>query len=228
MKKNLWVISLGGSRIIPDDVDYEFLERFKSLIKKNKNCKFVIVTGGGSTARRYIKALRSLNRPIKNQSLAGIQVTRLHARLMARFFGKIANEKDIPINMKKVKNLLKKNQVVFCGALRYQKKNTSDGTAAKLAGYLNCSFINLTNIDGLYNKNPKTNKNAKKISKISWKEFDKIASKIKYKAGQHFVLDQNASKKILKEKIPTYIVGKTSEIDNILKGKKFKGTLICG
>lgn len=227
MNEKLWVISLGGSRIVPDDVDEDFLEEFKELIHKHPSNKFVVVTGGGSTARRYISALRDMGKKTRAQSMAGIEVTRFHARFMARLFGKIANHK-IPLNKKKVKNLLKKNRIVFCGALRYQDRNTSDGTAAELAAYLDCPFINLTNIKGLYTANPKKNKNAKFIPKITWKEFDKIVSKIKYSAGQHFVLDQNASKIIKQHKIPTYIVGSLKDIDRLLNKKKISGTKIFG
>jgi uridylate kinase len=226
----VWVISLGGSRIAPSSgsIDYRFVKAFGKLIESHPSKKFVVVTGGGSTARKYISALKRLGKKTKAQSMAGIAITRLHARFMARFFGSHANEL-IPKNMEKVKNLLRKNQVVFCGALRYKPKNTSDGTAANLASYLKCSFINLTNVSGLYTSNPKENKNAKLIRKISWKKFDEMASKIKYKAGQHFVLDQSAAKIILKNKISTYIIGSLSDLDKILNEKKtFGGTLIKG
>lgn len=223
-----WVISLGGSRIVPDEVDEKFLLAFKKLIDSHPSHKFVAVTGGGSTARKYIKALRKLGKKTKSQSIEGIAVTRLHAGFMARFFGKKANE-IIPKNMKKVKNLLHGNQIVFCGALRYKKKNTSDGTAAKLAAFLRCPFINLTNVKGLYTADPRKDKKAKFIPKMSWKKFEGITSKIKYAAGQHFVLDQNAAKTIQQKKIPTYIVGSLQSIDKILKDKKdFGGTLISG
>jgi len=220
-----WVISLGGSRIVPDKVDDKFLIRFKKLIDSHPTQKFVVVTGGGSTARKYISALRKLGRQTKTQSMEGIAVTRLHARFMARFFGKSANE-GIPMNMKKVKSLLSKNHVVFCGALRWKKRNTSDGTAAKLAGFLKCSFINLTNVKGLYSDDPRKNKKAKFISKISWNDFEKVAGSVEFEAGQHFVLDQSAAKLIKKKKIVTYIVGSLESIDNILKGKRFIGTVI--
>ena len=234
--KDVWVISLGGSRIVPEDVDDKFLLRFKNLLDSHKSQRFVVVTGGGSTARKYISALKKLGKKTKAQSMEGIAITRLHARFMMRFFGKEANE-DLPLNIKKVKNLLGKNRVVFCGALRYRRKNTSDGTAAKIAGRLKCPFINLTNIKGLYTSNPKTNKNAKFIAKISWIKFTKMVGKIKYEAGQHFVLDQVAAKTIQKKKIVTYIVGSLLAIDKILsskddsgdpKGQKFSGTVIEG
>jgi len=226
--KKLWVISLGGSRIVPDEVDEKFLARFKKLIESHPSQKFVVVTGGGSTARKYISALKKLGKKTKSQSMAGIAVTRLHARFLARFFGEKAN-KDLPLNMTNVKNLLRGNQIVFCGALRYKNKNTSDGTSAKLAAFLECPFINLTNVKGLYTSDPKENKDAKFIPKMSWKKFEAITLKIKYEAGQHFVLDQAAAKTISRKKIPTYIVGSLTAIDKILKGEKnFGGTRIEG
>ena len=225
MKK--WVISLGGSRIIPEEVDYEFIKHFKKLIESHPSHKFIIVTGGGETARKYIKALKKLGKKTKSQSLTGIKITRFHALFLAKLFGRKANE-NIPENMKKVKNLLNKNQVVFCGALRYQEKSTSDTNAANLAAYLKTTFINLTNVSGLYTSNPKTNKNAKLIKKITWKNFYKKAKKIKFKAGQHFVLDQEAAKIIMKKKVPTYITGDLNSINKILHKKGFKGTLISG
>jgi len=229
MQTKKWVISLGGSRIAPESqkIDNNFIKEFKKLIEKHENIKFVVVTGGGSTARKYIKALQKLNKNAKSQSKAGIAVTRFHAALLARIFGKKANE-TIPKNMEKVKNLLAKNQVVFCGALRWGKKKTSDGTAADLASYLNTPFINITNIKGLYTKNPKTNKNAKFIKKISWKKFHTMTKKIKFKAGQHFVLDQDAAQTIYEKHIPTYITGTLEDVDDILSKKEFKGTLVCG
>jgi uridylate kinase len=131
--------------------------------------------------------------------------------------------------MNQVKNLLKKNDFVFCGALRYKERQTSDSTSANLAGYFKTDFINLTKVTGLYNKNPLTNKDARFIPKISWQAFFKMANKIKFQPGQHFVLDQNAAKTIMENKIKTYIIGRNLKtLKAVLNGKKFKGTIIAG
>jgi len=232
--KDVWVISLGGSRIVPDDVDSKFLQEFKVLLDKHKDKRFVVVCGGGRTARRYMGALKKLGKKTKEQSMEGIAVTRLHAGFMARFFAPLDSKHRtgqgvvVPLNMKSVKGLLGKNRVVFCGALRWRDKNTSDGNAANLAGYLGCSFINLTNVKGLYDKDPRK-KGAKFISKISWKDFLKVAKKVKYEAGQHFVLDIVAAEEILKRKVVTYIVGSLGAVDGVLKkNKKIVGTVISG
>ena len=224
--EKVWVISLGGSRIVPNDkIDYKFLRDFRKMIDRHRGIKFVIVTGGGAVAREYIDGAKMLGQKIKKQSLLGISATRLNALLMTEIFGKEANE-QLPKDMKEVKNLLRKNRIVFCGALRWKPNNTSDGTAAALAAFLKCYFINLTNVRGVYTANPKTNKNAKFLKNLTWKEFEGHALKIKYKAGQHFVLDQAAARIIMKKRIPTYIVSSLSDIENIITVKSYRGSLI--
>ena len=135
--KKVIVLSLGGSLIIPDKIDIKFLQKFKSVIKKNTNKhKFVVVCGGGSIARDYIQGLEKENLSNKkfHQGLLGIATTRLNARFMTYFFGNDAN-KGIPHDMKQVSAMLKIYDVVFCGALRYAENETSDATSAKLANF---------------------------------------------------------------------------------------------
>lgn len=229
MKKRLIVLSLGGSLIIPDKINILYLNKFKKIILQNtKRYKFIIVCGGGSIARKYISALKEIKINEKLQSFAGIGSTRMNARFMNYFFN-INPEYGIPRTMKILKRYTKKQDVVFCGALEYKANQTSDSTAAGIAKIFKAKFINLTNVPGLYNKNPHKHKNAKFISKITWKEFFKLANKTKFTPGQHFVLDQTAAGIIMKHKIPTYIIGKNlKQLNNLLKNKKFKGTTIQG
>jgi len=229
--KKVIVLSLGGSLIIPKDIDVKFLRAFRNVLGQyTKKYKFVIVCGGGSTAREYIRGLGKENSKKKefHQGLLGISATRLNARFMAYFFGNDAN-KGIPRDMKEVKNMLRIYDIVFCGALRYARSETSDATSAKLANFFNTEFINLTNVTGLYNKNPSKYKNAKLISKISWKDFNKMANPLGFRPGQHFILDQTAAKIIKKHKIPTYILGQNlKNLNAVLNEKEFEGTLIEG
>jgi uridylate kinase len=228
MKKEVVVLSLGGSLIIPEEINLPYLREFKKTILKNINkYKFVIVCGGGSVARRYISALRISGANEKLQSFSGISATRMNARFMNYFFN-LNPEEGIPHTLELLKKYISKEDVVFCGALEYKPDQTSDSTAAQIASSLKCSFINLTDVPGLHNKNPKEYRDAKLIPKISWADFNRIIDKIKFKPGQHFVLDQNAAKIIMKNKITTYIIGKNmNEFNNLLKGKKFKGTIIA-
>lgn len=229
MKKRLVVISLGGSLIIPDEVDLAFLQKFKKVILRNrKKYKFIIVCGGGSIARKYISALRKAGLNEEFQSFSGISATRMNARFMSYLFG-INPELGIPHTMETLKKYIKRQDVIFCGALEYKSRQTSDSTAAELARHFKAVFINLTNVAGLYNKNPKENKDAKLILRLSWWEFCRMANKNKYEPGQHFVLDQTAAGIIMKSRIPTYILGKDlKQLEAVLQDKDFRGTLIKG
>ncbi|MBS3091666.1 UMP kinase [Candidatus Pacearchaeota archaeon] len=227
-KEKVIVISLGGSIIMPVKQDFKILDGFKRVLRKHyNNHRFVVVCGGGSIARKYIDALAKEGKSKYEIAMAGIRATRMNALFMIQFFGKDANVK-LPLNMEQVENDLKKNKVVFCGALRFAPSSTTDGTASKLAHFLNTEFINITNVPGLYTEDPRKNKNAKLIPKISWKDFNNMIKKIKFHAGQHFVLDQQASNIIRKNRIRTYIIGSNFALDNLLKGKKFIGTIISG
>ncbi len=220
------VISLGGSIIVPDKVDYDYLKKFAKFVKKfSKKNKVVIVTGGGSTARKYIEGLRHVGSKESLLSIVGIAATRLNARLVSGVFGL---DERIPESLHGVKSALKLRNLVICGALGMQKNMTSDGNAAEVAELINADFlVNMTNVDGLYDKNPKVYKDAKFIHKISFNDFLKRVNKIKFKAGQHFVLDQSAAKIIKRAKVKTYIVGKDlKNLKNLLEGKKFIGTVI--
>lgn len=218
------VISLGGSVIVPGKVDYNFLKNFKKVIEKIKNNKIVIVTGGGSTARKYIEVLRKEKINEKILCLIGIETTKLNAMLVSNF---LKANILIPNSINQIKGLLNKKNIVVTGALGYHPNMTSDGTAADIAKEIKADyFINITNVKGLYNKNPKESKDAKFISRISFKDFNKILNKIKFKAGQNFVLDQSAARVISKYKIKTIIIKDIRNLIKIVNNEKFIGTVI--
>ncbi len=216
------VISLGGSIVVPDEVNHSYLKKFKKVITDfSRRNKVVIVVGGGSTARKY------MNKKFDNKrnSRLGITATRLNARLVAGVFEK---KDPIPISLAEVKKDLRKTNIVICGALGYKTKCTTDGNAAQVAKKIKANqLINMTNVKGLYDKNPKTNKGAKFIKEISFRDFLKMTKKIKFKAGQHFVLDQFAARLITRKKIKTYIIGPSlPNLKKVLSNKKFIGTTV--
>jgi uridylate kinase len=227
MQKRVIVLSLGGSLIVPEIMDLNYLRKFREVIKKNtKNYKFVIVCGGGSVSRKYSSALAEEGKNEYLQSLIGISVTRLNARFMSYFFG-FDPEFGIPHDMKQVSNLLKLHDIVFCGALRYAPNQTSDATACKLAAFLKADFINLTNVRGLYDKNPFKFKNAKFIEKTTREEFAKIVKAIPSKPGMHAPVDHVALKVIMQNKLKVFVIGKDAkQLDNFLNNKRFIGTRI--
>ena len=219
-----YVISIGGSLIVPDKVDYDFLVELRKVVNKlKKRYKIVIVTGGGKTARTYIEPLRKAGFSNEVQCLLGIKTTKLNAMLVSNF---LKANKLLPDSIIEIKHLLRRYNLVVCGSIGFKPDMTSDGDSADIARHLNAEMINMTNVDGLFTRDPKKFKNAKFISEISFKDFLKIANKIKFKAGQHFVLDKTAAVIIDKYKIKTVILKGFGNLEKCINGEKFKGTVI--
>jgi len=222
--KNTIVFSLGGSVIVPDAVDYNFLREFKVLIRKTaKRHRVVIVTGGGKTAREYIDVLKKANASTAEQDSIGIEATRLNAKLLAGFFNL---KQNIPVNINEVMKLAKKQDILICGGML--KGTTTDGVAAVIASRLKaCCMINVTKVNGLYDKDPLKHNDARLIRRISYSEAGKMLNKIKEKPGQHFIIDRLALETASKNRIKIIILGKNiKNIERCINNNRFEGTII--
>ncbi|MBI5798153.1 UMP kinase [Candidatus Woesearchaeota archaeon] len=215
------VISLGGSIINPGTLNVQFLKQFTKIIRKQKGKQIIICTGGGKLARDYMAPLKSQGKIIED--IAGIEATQLNALLLALL---LKTQKTIPRNYKELKPLLKK-RILVCGGFPEDLGTTSDGTAAEVAKMIHAkTLINITNVSGLYDKDPKKNKNAKLISKITHEKFWEMIRKHHEKPGQHFVLDKHAAKVCQENNITIYILKGKKNLEHALNKKKFLGTII--
>jgi uridylate kinase len=219
------ILSLGGSLIFPKHLDKKFLINFKKTIEKyiKKNYRFVIICGGGKLARNF-QQVASKARTLNNKELdwLGIYATKINAYLLKSVFSNNADENIISNPNLKVK--FKKKIIIASGWLPGW---STDYDAVLLAKNLGVKeVINLSNINYVYNKDPKKYKDAKKIEKISWQDYSKLISK-KWKPGINVPFDPIAAKEAQKLKIKVFIIGKDlKNLENLLDKKKFKGTII--
>lgn len=209
------VISLGGSLIVPDKIDVLFLKKFKKIIDKSRN-NFYIICGGGITARNYIEAASNFT---KDTDYVGIKSTWLNAELVKTLFPKA--HKEVLIKPKRTKE-----KITIHGGNKPNR--SSDYEAVEVGKYLkDAEVINLTNVDYVYDKNPKKYKNANYFEKISWNEYKKICGN-KWIPGLSLPFDPIASRYAQRNNIKVVILnGKNlKNFENYLSGKKFKGTII--
>ncbi len=220
------VISLGGSIIVPKEIDSSFLKEFKALIEDyiKKDFRFIIIVGGGFTCRKYQKSASKITF-VDDEDLdwLGIHVTRLNAHLLRTIFKKDAH----PNVIKDPTQTIKTNERIIIGAGGEPGWST-DYDAVILAKNNSCNeIINLSNIDQVYNKDPKTHKDAKAINEISWKDFRKLVGN-KWNPGLNVPFDPIASKEAEEADMKVIITnGKNlTNLKNILDGKEFSGTTI--
>jgi len=230
--KKAFIISLGGSLIVPQSgIDYKFLKKFRELILKEikKGNKFFIVTGGGDTARKYIRGANKIVR-VKDEDCdwLGIHATRLNAHLIRTIFRKSAHSEIITNPTVKLKQPLKNKVSELVVASGFRPGNSSDYVATLLAEKYNVkNVINLSNIDYVYDKDPKKFKTAKKLKEINWRDFRKIVGS-KWSPGLSGPFDPIASKKAQDLELKVAIMNgkKLKNLENYIEGKGFKGTII--
>lgn len=223
------IISLGGSLIVPEEIDWEFVKGFKELIERqiSKGQRFIIITGGGKLARKYIEAGTKVD-DIDNEDKdwLGIHATRLNAHFIRTVFRKHAHP-TINKNPYDLEGFLKAKESILVAA-GFRPGNSTDYIAALIGKQFGVKKIaNLSNIDYVYDSDPRTNPDAKKIEKINWSEFRKIVGD-KWDPGANVPFDPVASKLADEEKMEVAIMnGKNLEnLEKYLNREDFAGTMI--
>ena len=220
MKKEVIVISLGGSVIVPDEVDVSFLKKFKELILKHKSkYRFVIITGGGKVCRRYQNAAAQFNISSADLDWIGIEASRLNANLVKYVLGVKEEIIKDPTRKPNFKD------VIVGGG--WKPGRSTDFDAVMLAKVLKSKMvINISNVDYLYTKDPRLHKDAKKIENAGWKELRKLVGD-KWTPGMNLIFDPEAVKLAEKTRLRLIFAGKDiNNLSNLLNGKKFKGSVV--
>ncbi len=215
------IISLGGSLVVPDDINTDFIKRFTELILKYKDRnRFIIVVGGGKTCRNYASAAFSLNVSEENRDWIGIMTSRLNAELVRSVFSDSAYEKVIYDPTQKIDT----DKLII--AAGYKPGWSTDYVATLFAEtYGIKEIINLSNIDYVYDKNPKEFEDAKPIEKMSWKRMKDIVGD-SWKPSLNAPFDPVAVKKAENLGLRVVILN-GKDIENLtlfLDGEKFKGS----
>jgi uridylate kinase len=229
MNKKTIIISLGGSLIVPDEIDWKFVRKFKEVIEKNiaKGYRFIIITGGGKTARKYIDAgVKVGGVDNEDKDWLGIHSTRLNAHFIRTIFKKYAHP-VINTNPYDLEGFLKAKESILVAA-GYRPGNSTDYISILLARHFEVKKVaNLSNIDYVCDKDPKKHKDAKKIKEINWHDFQKIVGDT-WDPGANVPFDPIASKMAAKEGIEVVILNgkKISNLEKYLDGEKFVGTII--
>ncbi len=229
-KNNLVVISLGGSLIVPDEIDWAFVKSFKEIIKRqiSKGCRFIIITGGGKLARRYQEAALRITKKLTDddRDWLGIHATRMNAHFIRTIFRDNAHPRinKNPNDLEDFYNF-KENILVAAG---WRPGFSTDYDAVLLGKYFGVKkIINMSNIDYVCDKDPNKFSDAKKLKNVSWTDFQRMVGS-KWDPGMNAPFDPIASKLAAEAKMDVVILNgkKLKNMENCLENKKFNGTVI--
>lgn len=226
-KDSTVVISLGGSLIAPKEgIDVAFLRKFSALIRKHvkKGKRFVLICGGGVTARQYQQAARKVTRLTRDDlDWLGIHATRLNAHLIRTVLRTLAHPRIITDPHEDMPS----RRPVIIGA-GWRPGCSTDYDAVLLAErYGAGTVINLSNISYVYDKDPRTNPDAVAFPQLTWKDYRRRFG-TRWDPGLSSPFDPVASKEAEKQKLRVIIAeGRDlANLDRMLTGKAFKGTVV--
>lgn len=222
------VMSVGGSLIVPDQIAVDFLNKLKIFIDREtaNGRRFVIIAGGGRTARNYQDAAASVTElTAEDLDWMGIHATRLNGHLLRTIFRDTAYPIVIT-NPDEVLDAPTEEKLII--AAGYRPGCSTDLRAIQIAERVHAKkIINLSNIDYVYTADPRTNPEAKKIETISWTEFRALIPS-EWDPGLSSPFDPVAAKEAHNKGIEVAIINgnQPDELKNYLEGKEFVGTLI--
>jgi uridylate kinase len=207
------VIKLSGS-IFNFETDFNLVNDYINVIKKiNEIYQPLIITGGGKIARFYINLSRSLGFDESGLDLIGIQVSHLNAKLLISGLGDLCFPLT-PQNLDEISTAVLTNKIVITGGL-YPGQSTN-ATSALIAEKINAvKFFNATDVDGIFNLDPRTHTDATMYESIGVKECIRILKVENSMAGTYDLMDLISLKVIERSRLPTVVF--KSSVDNLKK-----------
>lgn len=224
------VLKLGGSLIVPNGgLDVLYIKKFYNFIRKQvaeKNRRFFILVGGGLLSRHY----RDAGAEVTGHELTtddldwlGIHATRLNAHLFRTIFRDLAH----PIIIHDYDYIQKPDKPIVIAA-GWKPGWSTDYDAVILAKDYNSKIIvKMSNVDHVYDKDPRSAPDAKALPKISWEEYKTLVGD-KWVPGSHTPFDPIAAKLASDDLLKViYLDGRNLEnVEKALNGEEFVGTII--
>ena len=183
---NRILLKLSGEALMGDDsygIKLSIVDRIASDIKalSKKNIDICIVIGGGNIFRGLSASSEGMDRA--QADYMGMLATVLNSLALQNALEKIKVDTRVmsalPIQSicetyirRRAIRHMEKGRVVICAAGTGNPYFSTDTAAALRAAELDCNVIyKATQVDGIYDRDPKKFKNAKKYKDISYKKF---------------------------------------------------------
>ncbi len=228
------VLKYGGSLLFQEDGSFN-ITRLKSLASQLKilhknRYQVILVVGGGTEARKYIRAALQLGANQAFGDLQGIKIAQLNARTILPLFSPSQIIPVVPETIEEAVDLAKLNpkKILVLGGIT--PGQSTDAVAALMAETLEAELlIRATDLDGVYTANPDDDPNAQLLPVVSMEDLLSLINQALQTPGEYPLLDQVAANILRRSQIRTiFINGKKTDLISkvVLEGKYDVGTLI--
>jgi len=195
------VLRIGGS-VLGSPPDSAIVEAYVAIIQKilGHGHKIAVVVGGGSVAREYIEAARTIGLPRRDQDTIAILASRLNAKLVGIKLG----APSVPVSVRGMVSRLARENLAVMGGLR--PGITTDTVATLVAeAWHSDLMIKASNQDGIYTADPRLHKRARLLRAISYAKLVEILGG-EHSPGIHSIVDPVAVERIAEHKIKLVVI----------------------
>lgn len=230
------IIKLGGSIISHSNkiIDFDYLREFRDLLRDQVilGRRFVIVMGGGQTARNFMDHAASQGNVTDTTDLhwIGTATNTLNAYMVRAFLGNEIAESTVW----KFDDVNRLSQMPFSRPVAvvggFQPGASGDWVALRVAAALGSKqVIDLKNVAGIFNADPKIDPNAKAYASLTWEAYlDLVGNPEAHIPGGSMPVDPVAAREAAQIGM-TYYILKGTDLHNLelaINSQEFIGTIV--
>lgn len=223
------IIALGGSVVAPDGIDAGFIKQFSAFVKRElaRGRRFIIVIGGGALARQYQRTAKALwsQAPQIELDTIGMRATSVNAELLRVALGRRVHPEIVNTPEK----LLHIRDPIAIAA-GFMPGYSTDTVAIRIAEELGILRVIIAGRPAyVYDRDFVRFPNAKPIKQLTWEGYRKLIGK-RWRPGMSAPVDPVAAQRASRFNIEVIVARGTDlkNLQNVLAGKQFRGTLIHG
>jgi uridylate kinase len=211
------VLRVGGS-VLGSPPNAKLVEDYARVISDltSEGHSVAVVVGGGVVARKFIESAKGLGLSPFQQDTIAIFASRLNARLVAMKFGGVSS---VPTSIEAMLQRLSRNRVSVMGGLK--PGITTDTVAALVAERWNADLmVKCSDQDGIFTADPRTNKKAKKLTKLSYERMQQILGG-EHRPGIHSIVDPIAVEQLMKSRVRLVVLNgaKPKDVIRAVRGE---------
>ncbi len=202
------VLKIGGSLFF-DGTNFNAnrVKDFAQMVTNSPEIQAIVV-GGGSIARIYIQGARALGASEAECDLLGIAASRMNAQLLIRAIGENAYPR-VPESVEEFSKARATGKITVIGGLQPGQSTTS--VSVIIAEFLHADrLIVLTDVDGIYDKDPRKFPNAKRFSTITLEQLQKVlqsgAGAKQAAAGEYQIFDPVSSEIVKRSQLAVLLM----------------------